>query len=113
MIDNMNIREFDNELLRAGEHEDLYFRCPSYDNDSFTVHRIEYRNNTLFLIHTYRCDDIKSCRNLSIEIESMELNDNVEVQFAIEEIDGDSQYFSRISIPFNKIGNNVIIEVNN
>ncbi len=108
----MNIREFDNELLRTGEHEDFYFRCPSYDNGCFTVHIIEYRNNTLFLKHTYRCDDIISCRSLSIGIESMELNDNVEVQFAIEEIDGNIPYFSRILIPFKKIDNNVIIEVN-
>jgi hypothetical protein len=42
----------------------------------------------------------------------MELNDNVEVQFAIEEIDGNIPYFSRILIPFKKIDNNVIIEVN-
>ena len=43
----------------------------------------------------------------------MELSDNVEVQFVIDEIDGNSQYFSRISVPFKKIGNNVIIEVYN
>ena len=73
----MNIREFDYELLRTGEHEDLYFHCPSYDNDYFTVHIIEYRNNTLLLKHTYRCDDIISCRSLSIEIESLELKDLV------------------------------------
>ena len=110
----MNICEFDNELLRTGEHEDLYFRCSSYDDFCFTIHLIEYRNNTLYLKHTYKCDDIiKTCISLSIEIESMELSDNVEVQFVIDEIDGNSQYFSRISVPFKKIGNNVIIEVYN
>jgi hypothetical protein len=110
----MNICEFDNELLRTGEHEDLYFRCPSYDDFCFTIDLIEYRNNTLFLKHTYRCDDIfKTCIGLSIEIERMELGDDVEIQFVIEEIDGVIQYFSQISIPFKKSGNNVIIEVNN
>ena len=43
----------------------------------------------------------------------MELGDDVEIQFVIEEIDGVIQYFSQISIPFKKSGNNVIIEVNN
>lgn len=52
----MNIREFDTELLRTGEHEDLYFHCPLFDDGYSTINLIEYRNNTLYLKHTYKCD---------------------------------------------------------
>lgn len=108
----MKIRQFDNELLRAGEHEDLYFHCPLFNDGYSTINSIEYRNNTLYLKHTYKCDYvIKTCIGLSKEIESLELSDDVEVLFVIEDIPDKKQIYNYILTPFEKKGNDVIIEV--
>ena len=108
----MNIREFDTELLRTGEHEDLYFHCPLFDDGYSTINLIEYRNNTLYLKHTYKCDYIiKTCRGLSKEIESLELSDDVEGQFVIEDTPDKKQFYTHILTPFEKKDNDVIIEV--
>ena len=110
----MNICEFDNELLRTGEHEDLYFCCPSLDDEWYAINVIDYQSNTLYLKNSCRCESYSiTCIRLLWEIDKTNLNDDADVQFVIDEIDGNSQYFSRISVPFKKIGNNVIIEVYN
>ena len=108
----MNIREFDNELLRTGEHEDLYFHCPLFDDGYSTINLIEYRNNTLYLKHTYKfAYIIRTCRSLSKEIENLELSDDVEVQFVIEDTPDKEQLYTHIITPFENKGNDVIIEV--
>lgn len=108
----MNIRDFDNELLRTGWHEDVSFIFPVFDNVCLKINCIEYHNNTLFLKDTYRNESIvKTCMNLSLTIESMDLDDNVEVQFVYEDSNGKDYLFQRIVTPFTKNNNNVIIEV--
>lgn len=108
----MNFCEFNCELLRTGEHEDLYFHCPLFDDGYSTINLIEYRNNTLYLKHTYKCDYIiRTCRGLAKEIESLELSDDVEVQFVIEDTPGKEQFYTHILTPFEKKSNDVIIEV--
>lgn len=110
----MNICEFDNELINTGEHDDVYFCCPSLDDEWYAINVIDYQSNTLYLKNSCRCESYSiTCIRLLWEINKTNLNDDADVQFVIDEIDGNSQYFSRISVPFKKIGNNVIIEVYN
>lgn len=110
----MNICEFDNELINTGEHDDVYFCCPSLDDEWYAINVIDYQSNTLYLKNSCRCESYSiTCIRLLWEIDKTNLNDDADVQFVIDEIDGNSQYFSRISVPFKKIGNNVIIEVYN
>ena len=112
MIDKMNIREFDNELLRTGTHEDLYFHCPLFNDGYSTINSIEYQNNTLYLKHTYKDDYvIKTCIGLALKIESLDLNDDVEVLFVIEDTPDKKQVYTHILTPFEKKDNDVIIEV--
>ena len=109
----MSIIEFYYELISIGEHEDVYFCCPSLDDDWYAINDINYQSNTLYLKNSCRCVyNFITCISLLLEIDNMDLNDDADVQFVIEEINGDVHYFSRISVPFKKIGNNVIIEVN-
>ena len=62
--------------------------------------------------HTYKCDYIiRTCRGLAKEIESLELSDDVEVQFVIEDTPGKEQFYTHILTPFEKKSNDVIIEV--
>jgi hypothetical protein len=108
----MKIREFDYELISTGENADVYFCCPSLDDEWYTINVIDYQCNTLYLMNSCRCESYSiTCKCLLWEIDKTNLNDDADVQFVIEEIDGDVQYFSRISVPLKKIGNNVIIEV--
>ena len=103
---------FYNVQKEAGEHEDLYFHCPLFNDGYSTINSIEYRNNTLYLKHTYKCDYvIKTCIGLSKEIESLELSDDVEVLFVIEDIPDKKQIYNYILTPFEKKDNDVIIEV--
>lgn len=113
MIEKMNIREFDYELINTGEHDDVYFCCPSLDDEWYAINVIDYQSNTLYLKNSCRCESYSiTCKRLLWEIDKTILNDDADVQFVIEEINGDVLYFPRISIPFKKKGNNVIIEVN-
>lgn len=108
----MNILEFKNELLRTGMHEDVYFSSPIFDDDYYTINCIDYHNNILFLKDTYRSEYIvKTCIDLSLTIENMDLDDNVEVQFVYEYCKGKDYLFQRIITPFTKKNNDVIIEV--
>ena len=109
----MNIREFDYELISTGEHDDVYFCCPSLDDEWYAINVIDYHSNTLYLINSCRCESYSiSCKCLLWEIDRTNLNDDADVQFVIEEQNGNFLSFPRISIPFKKKDTNIVIEVN-